>query len=225
MTRRGGKDRGVKACRLGRSVIVFLVAPAHRDRHHAGCLGGRLNCREEIVAGVVGLEENDVGHRRHHVGPLDVQRLFYLPCPTGVSRTGGVGARQGCRAGLAELLERGIAAAAKSWQAIVGGEGVQVVQGRGIVVGVNDGDGLPAAIALDPGEGDPVGQHAGRVAAQAVSPTDLIWREAPSDRTRRPPHAIETHRPNRTSPQALGKWYAEPRSKVRDSSASQSSLR
>ena len=118
------------------------------------------------------------------MGPLDVRRFLALPvAAAGAGRVRGDVIRVARNlahglSGLGELLERGIARTVEVRKTVVRREGIEVVERRGIVVGVDDGDRLAAAIALNPAaEGDPIGQGAGGVAAEAVGPADLIRRQ------------------------------------------------
>ena len=126
--------------------VVFRTAEAHGDHDHAGLIGrpgGGL--RQVRFGGAAGLDEHDVRPRRDRVDPLDVLRFLHLPGGP-VVRSGRVGAGNRS-AGLADLAERRPAGDVELRQAELSAEIVQVVHRRRVVVRVDDGHGLPAAVA------------------------------------------------------------------------------
>ncbi len=70
----------------------LIRSKAHRDRRHARLAAGPIcGCGDEIrKAGVLGLDEKQVGLWGHRVRPLDVQGGLQLPGAVGITCSGGV---------------------------------------------------------------------------------------------------------------------------------------
>ena len=70
----------------GENVVVsgfsreFVDAPAHRNDGDRRQMTGGIDGREQVAnVGRVGLDDNNVGHRRDDMGPFDVKRGLLRP--------------------------------------------------------------------------------------------------------------------------------------------------
>ena len=119
----------------------FVAAEAHGDDRDAGLLTGEVDRGEEVGgAGVGRFDEHDRGAGGHGVGPFDVQRFFAFKVV--IASAGGIDGREGSGGtGLADDFERG------GREAEGGVKTGKVRLDGGVVVGVDDGDGLTGTIA------------------------------------------------------------------------------
>ncbi len=136
--------------------------PAHRagDKIRIGTTGG--------------FDQDEIGFRREGMRPLNVQRFFPLPGAVGGAGAVGIGGGIIGAAVLRDLGEGG-----RIGQAILCVEDLQVGEGIGIVVGIDDGDGLAAAIA------DNIAKHD---LIDAVGGADLGGSQRPGEGRRRMGH-------------------------------------
>ena len=136
------------------------------DRHdgHAGLLSCPVDAAPDHIDGVgsAGFDEDDAGLGRQGVRRLDVEG--FLGFPVGRSGSGRVNARKGGAAVFIDFAEAGRVGDLKESV-----ETLQVAGDVGVVVGIDDGDGLAAAVAYDSAEADGV---------NAVGVTDLVGAES-----------------------------------------------
>ncbi len=138
----GGGEVGIEGGDAG----VFGHSPAHGDNGDAGLIASGVDGGEEIIGGGgIGFDENDLGARGDGVGPLDVEGGFHRP---GVAGAGGVGGGEHGAAGFVQEGEGGIHEA----ELLI--EGVEIGGDGGIVVGVDDGDGLAGTVGGGTVEGE-----------------------------------------------------------------------
>ena len=165
MARRRGEDRVI-----ARLAGELAAGKTHRDDDHSRRLGGGLHGRVQIpVDSAVGFKENDVGHGGHDVGPLDVQRFFHRPAAN--RSRGGKGREPPC---WLSFWKVGPLPRVELRQTVISRELVQVAEGIGIIVGIDDGDRLAAAVARVGNALAVVEDHV----SHSVGPADLAGRHA-----------------------------------------------
>src|SRR4051794_5672735 len=106
------------------------------------------------IVGCAGLDQEDLGLRRHGVRPFDVQCGLQLPAARRV--TTWVASSPGLVNPTQEGTCRGVGRRAKGAE-VLSVKGVQVALNRAVVVGIDDGDRLTGAVPRDGGaiaEGD-----------------------------------------------------------------------
>ena len=106
-------------------------------------MAGVIHRREQVVAGGTGLDEQDVGARRHRMGPLHVEGRLYVPV---------VRARWAVRVGAGQV---GASILGHDPEAGRGGDAellvemLEIIGDPRIPISIHDGDRLAAPIALD----------------------------------------------------------------------------
>ena len=131
----------------------LVLPPAHGNDRNTREIGGRRHGGVEVpIIRGIGFNNNDIGGGCDGMRPFDIQGLLEFPVAEGVAGTGGISPGEVGR--LPILVQFGEAGGIRQTNGgielgkVAGGEvGIGAVDEAGVVIRIDDGDGLPAAVA------------------------------------------------------------------------------